>query len=241
MLLSTSTFAFEDYDYYEESELEDIICSSDEECPSKQPLCKDNHCQFECDSIADCNGYPCIGGKCSRPSEFRSAVLHSSEDQFDYTNEYSEEDQPVGDRDEYLSEEEPDEDIIEYSAEGKADEDYLVEEKADEVINEYSTEDKEDGYADYYNYDEGSGYGDDYTNMTLIEMYQEETSTVKEDLDPDETSYEDEEYFDPKNIKDEYDEVVDNSTIKGFKKHLAFYFKSFNFCFGTCRSKYNTK
>ena len=84
LLLSTNTFAFEDYDYYEESELEDIICSSDEECPSQQPLCKDNHCQFECDSIADCNGYPCIGGKCSRPSEFRSAVLHSSEDQFDY-------------------------------------------------------------------------------------------------------------------------------------------------------------
>ena len=105
----TGTFAFEDYNYYEETELEDIICSSNEECPSKQPLCKDNHCQFECDSIADCEGYPCIDGKCSRKSEFtRTAISHASEDDLGYDGDYSlysDEIEPVGDRVEDLADE----------------------------------------------------------------------------------------------------------------------------------------
>ena len=43
--------------------LEDIICSSNKECPEHQPICKENHCQFECESVQDCNGFPCLKGK----------------------------------------------------------------------------------------------------------------------------------------------------------------------------------
>ena len=58
--------AFEE-DYYEETEgeIDEIICSTDKECPKHQPKCKRNHCQPECFANADCGlGNACHHGKC---------------------------------------------------------------------------------------------------------------------------------------------------------------------------------
>ena len=53
-------------EYYEEAEeaSDGIICSSDAECPKHQPKCRENHCQPECFSSADCNEKICLNGKC---------------------------------------------------------------------------------------------------------------------------------------------------------------------------------
>ena len=65
-ILVASDDGFADYYNYEEAEeaIEEIICSSDAECPQNQPKCLDNHCQPECFSNADCQGKTCQNGKC---------------------------------------------------------------------------------------------------------------------------------------------------------------------------------
>jgi hypothetical protein len=53
-----------DNEYIETDEIfKEIICSSDSECPETLPRCRENHCQPNCTTIADCNGLFCYFGR----------------------------------------------------------------------------------------------------------------------------------------------------------------------------------
>ena len=66
-------YASPTFDYYdEESELEELLCSSNEEClemNSNKPICRLNNCQPECTPLDPCPGQSCVGGKCSIKSK----------------------------------------------------------------------------------------------------------------------------------------------------------------------------
>jgi hypothetical protein len=60
----------EEFDYYEEEEdMEELLCSSNEECLEKspnKPICRQNHCQPECTPLAPCPiGQSCFDGTCN--------------------------------------------------------------------------------------------------------------------------------------------------------------------------------
>ena len=173
-------------DYYEEAEeaLEGIICSSDAECPKNQPRCRENHCQPECISNADCTGKTCQEGKCVTKKivtkERFSLKARSGK------HEKEKKDQKV-DYEEDLEGRM----MSEYHAEGG---DYESTE-SDEFIN----------YEEYE--DENVTPFEDVTNSGIPEMIDPDEQSYEDEM------YEDEEHKN-KTILDEYDDVVDKKTLK---------------------------